>query len=68
MFLLPVRIWHQPGTAFPERANTYMERNAAAVMENHMEVPTAIMLVGKMNPIITAMIMAMAILVEQLRL
>ncbi|KAF5052939.1 hypothetical protein DSECCO2_403680 [anaerobic digester metagenome] len=38
-----------------------MERKAAAVMENHMEVPTAIMLAGRMNPIITAMIMAMAI-------
>ena len=46
---------------FQKRANTYMERNAAAVMENHMDVPTAIMLVGSMNPMITAMIIAMAI-------
>ena len=46
---------------FQKRANAYILRKAAAVRENHMDVPTAIMLGGKMKPIITAMIIAMAI-------
>lgn len=46
---------------FQKRANAYMERKAAAVMENHIDVPTAMMFGGRMKPIITAVIMAMAI-------
>lgn len=46
---------------FQNSANTYMDRNAAAVMENHMDVPTAMMFGGRMNPMITAMIIAIAI-------
>lgn len=46
---------------FQKHAKVYMVRKAAAVILNHMAVPTAIMLVGNRNPKMTAIITAMVI-------
>lgn len=42
-------------------AAVYIERNAAAVIPNHIDVPTATMLPGRINPRITAIITAIRI-------
>jgi len=46
---------------FQKQAKVYMVRKAAAVILNHMAVPTAIMLVGNRNHKMTAIITAMVI-------
>lgn len=42
-------------------AAVYIERNAAAVIPNHIDVPTATILPGRINPRITAIITAIRI-------
>jgi len=46
---------------FQNSAAAYIERKAAAVIPNHIDVPTATILPGKINPSITAIMTAMTI-------
>ena len=52
---------------FQKRAATYIDKKAAAVIPNHMDVPTAMMLVGSMNPRITAITTATRIPTRAIR-